>query len=186
MPRQVDHAARRAEITLGVWAVIAGGGLPAVSFRSVAEAAGVSAGRVQHYFPNRRALIEHACRSMIEHADSEFSESAPAEPAGRLRAVLVEQFPRTPTFLAGARVWHAFVTEAVVDDGLGQIIRDAKSGLETELAGLLGSAGAQSRHARALLALSDGLATRCLIGSLTADEATQTLDEELRRVLQSP
>src|SRR5690625_2815459 len=56
MPRIVDHAARRTEIVYALWAVIHEKGLDSVSFRAVAEAAGVSIGRIQHYFASKEEL----------------------------------------------------------------------------------------------------------------------------------
>ena len=57
MPKIVDHAQRRTEIVHALWQVIYLKGIDGVSFRSVAEAAGISVGRVQHYFPSRSELI---------------------------------------------------------------------------------------------------------------------------------
>ena len=54
VPRVVDTNARRDEICRAVWTVIARDGVEAVTLRAVAHTAGVSVGRIQHYYPNRR------------------------------------------------------------------------------------------------------------------------------------
>src|SRR5699024_11413882 len=65
----VDHAQRRTEIVHALWQVIYLSGIDAVSFRSVAEAAGISIGRVQHYFPSRRELVLEGCRQIAAGSD---------------------------------------------------------------------------------------------------------------------
>ncbi|QUL78633.1 TetR/AcrR family transcriptional regulator [Brevibacterium sp. SMBL_HHYL_HB1] len=70
MPKIVDHAQRRTEIVHALWQVIYLRGIDAVSFRSVAEAAGISIGRVQHYFPSRRELVLEGCRQIAAGAEA--------------------------------------------------------------------------------------------------------------------
>ena len=74
MPRQVDHQQRRTEIAYAVWAVIAEDGLDAVSLRRVAAEAGISLGRVQHYFDSKEELLRHSCRTVIDISASSFAE----------------------------------------------------------------------------------------------------------------
>ncbi|WP_226346735.1 TetR family transcriptional regulator C-terminal domain-containing protein [Agilicoccus flavus] len=69
MPRQVDHAQRRSEISHAVWAVVARNGLDAVSLRTVAAEAGISAGRVQHYFATKDEMVLEAAREMARAAE---------------------------------------------------------------------------------------------------------------------
>ena len=52
MPKIVDHEARRREISAAAAALIAKGGLEAVTFREIAQASGYSKGVVEHYFEN--------------------------------------------------------------------------------------------------------------------------------------
>ena len=48
MPKIVDPEQRRTEIIHGLWAVIYEHGIHAVTYQAVAQAAGVSVGRIQH------------------------------------------------------------------------------------------------------------------------------------------
>ena len=50
MPKVVDHDQRRAEIIGALWEVIGERGTEGASLMTVARAAGVSVGRIQHYF----------------------------------------------------------------------------------------------------------------------------------------
>src|SRR5699024_11886034 len=65
-----DPAQRRPESIHVSWQVIYVRGIAAVSFRSVAEAAGISIGRVQHYFPSRRELVLERCRQIAAGAEA--------------------------------------------------------------------------------------------------------------------
>lgn len=60
VPRVVDAPAQRAELAAAVTRIVARGGLEQVSLRSVAAEAGVSMGRVQHYFATKDDLLLHA------------------------------------------------------------------------------------------------------------------------------
>ncbi|NUU23317.1 MAG: TetR family transcriptional regulator [Streptomycetaceae bacterium] len=60
MPRVVDHEERRRQMTEAVWALTLRDGLEGVTLRKVASEAGVSMGRVQHYYPSMEALVRDA------------------------------------------------------------------------------------------------------------------------------
>ncbi|WP_243716084.1 TetR family transcriptional regulator [Actinomadura darangshiensis] len=88
----VEHGARRRQIADAVLAVVAERGLPAVSLAEVAAQAGVSAGRVQHYFPTKQKLVEAAfdrgnelSSARIRALVGEDLESAPTTPASTTR-----------------------------------------------------------------------------------------------------
>ena len=78
MPRQVDHRQSRTEIAYTVWAVIAEDGLDAVSMRRVAAEAGISLGRVQHYFTSKDELLRHTCQMVIDISASSFTDRTAA------------------------------------------------------------------------------------------------------------
>ncbi|MGW1143974.1 TetR/AcrR family transcriptional regulator, partial [Streptomyces sp. NPDC002454] len=59
MPKRVDHAVRRAEITDALLRVAARRGLHAVGMRDVAAEAGVSLRLVQYYFETKEKLLLH-------------------------------------------------------------------------------------------------------------------------------
>src|SRR6478735_4379836 len=57
MPKRVDHAIRRREITDAVCRITVKGGLTAATFREVAAEAGVSVRLVQYYFGSKDELL---------------------------------------------------------------------------------------------------------------------------------
>ena len=60
MPKIVDHEERRRELAEALWRVIAHSGPQAVSIRTVAAEAGLSAGALRHYFQTREELLVFA------------------------------------------------------------------------------------------------------------------------------
>ena len=56
-PAPVDHDERRARLTEVLLDVVAEGGLEAATIRTVAAAAGVSIGTVQHYFKTKDDML---------------------------------------------------------------------------------------------------------------------------------
>ncbi|OYO14726.1 transcriptional regulator [Enemella evansiae] len=184
MPRQVDHDARRTEIVQGVWLVIARDGLAAVSMRTVAAAAGVSVGRIQHYFASKEELLRVSARAMIEAGTDRYREDTEqASPAGRLREALGHPIRRAAEPGPGVSIWYAYLTASATDAEIAAILAEGKRGQETLVAGLLGELGAPRRSAlrdaRALIALADGLTERVLIGDLTTREALAVLTSRL-------
>ena len=69
MPKQVDHQARRQEIADAVLRLAASQGLDAVTLRHVAAEAGVSMGRVQHYFATKDEMLLFAFQVISERYD---------------------------------------------------------------------------------------------------------------------
>lgn len=63
MPKIVDHAARRAELSTVAARVIAAGGLEAATIREIAQTSGYSKGVVEHYFDDKEQLISAALES---------------------------------------------------------------------------------------------------------------------------
>lgn len=176
--------AKRAEILVAVWRAVAQRGLGAVSIRAVAAEAGVSAGRVQHYFATKDELVRASVEFMITAAEQAHAGvTAQAPPAERLWEVLAHAIPRASTSRAGTSVFYSFVAAAVSDPHIANTLAEAKTGTEHEVARLLRElrpeAPDAAQEARRLLALADGLTMRVLIGSLTVDEAEEALREAL-------
>lgn len=204
MPKVVDHAQRRTEIALALWQVIYERGIEAVSFRSVAQAAGVSIGRVQHYFAGKDQLVLHGCWAMVEaavqdHGQPRHTTDPPAARSGLLE-LLCAGLSESGEFRIGASVWAAYQAKAVSDPGIAAIVSDAMIGRTDALAGLLAAARAATpERARStpspttadrtdalrLAALSEGCAQRVLVGALTADEARGLVRAEVDRCLAS-
>lgn len=130
MPKIVDHAQRRTEIVYALWQVIYLKGIDGVSFRSVAEAAGISVGRVQHYFPSRSELILEGCRQIVQSAEVADPEDVDASSdPGSVRALsALREFcfafvPAGEAMRIGASVWYTYVARAVMDEQIADIIR---------------------------------------------------------------
>ena len=130
MPKIVDHAQRRTEIVHALWQVIYLKGIDGVSFRSVAEAAGISIGRVQHYFPSRSELILEGCRQIVDSAEAAGPEGADAssDPGSAKAVSALREFcfafiPAGETMRIGASVWYTYVARAVMDEQIADIIR---------------------------------------------------------------
>ena len=130
MPKIVDHAQRRTEIVHALWQVIYLKGIDGVSFRSVAEAAGISIGRVQHYFPSRSELILEGCRQIVDSAEAAGPEGADAssDPGSAKAVSALREFcfafiPTGETMRIGASVWYTYVARAVMDEQIADIIR---------------------------------------------------------------
>src|SRR5690606_5279156 len=84
MPRIVDHAERRAQIVMALWMVIAERGIEGVSLRTVAAAADVSMGRIQHYFGTKEALVLAGCTALIDSAYEGYLGTTDDPPRERL------------------------------------------------------------------------------------------------------
>lgn len=187
MPRIVDHELRRSEIVHALWRVIAERGIEGVSLRVVADAAGISIGRIQHYFASREALVLAGLELLIERAGDAYAKTAGAPPRDRLLHVLVQQVPRTKAGRMGVTVWYAYLASAITDTRIREVIAEALRVGETECATHLRAmhdlddAGALATGRR-LLALSDGLTLRVLVGGLPAAAAIAALQAEVDAV----
>lgn len=173
----------RTKIITAVWQLIAEGGLVAVSMRSVAEAADVSVGRVQHHFGTKDALITQSCRAMIDVADQHYRDY-PGGPETKLRHAVGHVIPRTRQSRRGAIVWNAYMSRSLVEPDIAKILSEAKRGQEREVSALLAALGVDNEleRARALIALADGLVPRVIIGDLTHQEADRVLTQAVDKL----
>jgi len=117
MPARTDHDVRRREVAEAVWAVLARGGFPALSLRSVAAEMGATTGLVTHYFEGRAELVDTALELLHQRTDAALGEHV------TLRARLLAVLPTTAEGRELSRVWVSFWGVALVDDGLG--VREA-------------------------------------------------------------
>lgn len=192
MPRRVDHRARRQQIADAVCRLAGRHGLEGVSLRQVAAEAGVSMGRVQHYFTTKDEMLLFAFRTVSERVERRIG--AAAERLGRphtvravLRALLLEMLPLDEQGRLEAPIWVAFFGKAVVTPELAAPLRaDAGRlvGFVAEQIRAGGNTDADADHeARTLLALVDGLMLHLLVGQTDAATATATVDRHLDRIL---
>ncbi|QGU01153.1 transcriptional regulator BetI [Corynebacterium kalinowskii] len=155
-------------ILLAVWGVIATRGIAGVSIRVVAQEAGISAGRVQYYFPTKDALLVESCRGMTQLAEQEY-EAMEGDPETKLFEAIAHVIPRDEQSRRGAIIWNNYVAESLVRPEIATILAEAKRGQEEEVARRL-EPGNETK-AREMIALADGLVQRVLIGDLSAAEA---------------
>lgn len=194
MPKIVDPDQRRAEIVLALWQVIHQQGIDGVSFRSVAKAAGVSVGRIQHYFASREELVLDGCRRMVAAAVADHGpQTLAADPRAALTSLLSAPLSDADEFRIGASVWAAYQAKAVSDPAVAEIVIAALTDRATVLAELVASARATAEGApveptgedRAgalrLASLSEGLAQRILVGAMGAAEARRLLEADVTR-----
>ena len=200
VPKRVDHEERRRHIAEAVWRIAVLRGLEGVSLREVAAEAGVSMGRVQHYFKTKERMILFACEYMVELAErgaGEFIAASPdpGAPKSNLRGVCLQTLPLAEEHRAGASVWLAFLVRAVVDPDLAAFIRRAWDGTHGFVAEQIRSAQEHGevppdldpdREAVALVSLVDGLVSHLMVGHYTGEEALAAVDDHLDRLFGGP
>ncbi|WP_199431086.1 TetR/AcrR family transcriptional regulator [Qaidamihabitans albus] len=190
MPKHVDHAERRAQITEGLLRVAGREGLHAVTMRSVAAEAGVSLRLVQYYFRSKAELM-HATLERLERQSHERWATRlarlPSPPPARefIEAFLAEALPTDERSRTFHLVWTSYAVLAMTDPELAeQPFVEGPNRLEHELTEVLGRARAAGElapgldattEAARLLALNHGLGTSVLVGQRTAAEATAVL-----------
>lgn len=180
MPKIVDHHQRRTEIIWGLWAVISERGIEGVTFQAVARAAGISVGRIQHYFASKDELVLAGCSAIVDGASTEHEDRSTGLDAWEvLIELLVHPIPRTPEFRIGVSVWYAYLVRAFVDPRIAEIMRSAIRGTREEAEELLRLAGAPVIHGARLAALSQGLTQQVLTGAMDPDEAVTILEAEV-------
>jgi AcrR family transcriptional regulator len=179
---------RRQEICDAVLAVVDEAGIAAVSLISVAGKAGVSAGRVQHYFPSRADLLEAAFERANELASDRIAELTAEDEGPRtvLTAVLTELVPHDRATSTHMRIRQSFTAQALTDERVATRLRDAYAQLNARLAdiisreieaGTITTAERPEHVAGRLVAFVEGLAYHVLIGTHPADVARrQVLD----------
>ncbi|MBK1787431.1 TetR/AcrR family transcriptional regulator [Prauserella cavernicola] len=193
MPKRVDHEERRRQVASALLRVAARDGLEAVSLRHVAEEVGVTAGLVQHYFPNKDAMLRFAMATASERyerrVDTRIAALAPdPSPAEVIEAILGCFIPRGEPERQEARVALAFQSYASrrPDVATDLATQNAK------LSGFLESRIALARRddsidpatiATALLATAEGLAVHVLSARLTPETALGALRAQLALVV---
>ncbi|MFW6721980.1 TetR/AcrR family transcriptional regulator [Streptomyces sp. MAR4 CNY-716] len=181
----VRHDERRREIADAVLAIVADQGLAAVSLNATAARAGVSPGRVQHYFPAKHDLIDAAfdrgnalSSQRIRTRAGEDLETA--EPRTVLTTVLTELIPYDAATRAHLRVRQSFNALALADAAIAERMRQLYAGLHGDLAaalrrdqdtGRVRPGLDPDREAVALTATTEGLAYYVLIDAYDADRA---------------
>ena len=185
VPKLVDHDVRRREIAQAVWAVIAERGIEGVTLRSVAAEAGVSVGRIQHYYASREELVRDSCRELLKAATQRFEAvDDDTTPVEKLRRLVLGRIPTTPEFAIGTSIWLAYEAKSVDDPVIAELVQRGHAGGVQEAATLLGECGVTDASAVALrlMATAEGLAIRVLVGGLEPRGATGLLENLIAEV----
>ncbi len=193
MPKLVDHDQRRREMAEALWRIAAQEGLEAVSLNRVADEAGVSKGRVQHYFASRDALLAYTAEHLIDRVTGRMKAAVAAAPdaLAAVRSVLLEVLPLTEDSIVDTRVGAAFLIRALGDDALRARYRRRNAQFLTLLttyltaardAGRLGRRREPGALAVELFALVNGLKEPLLLGELSPSLATAIVDDALARL----
>ena len=119
MPKNVDHDARRREIVMATWRVIAADGLAGTTIREIAREAGCSTGVLSHYFADRQDILTSAMvmahRGVRERTDAQIQGRRGLD---ALRAIMLESLPLDPQRVLEARIEACFWGEAVGNEGM--------------------------------------------------------------------
>lgn len=192
MPRLIDHDARRAELAEAVWRVLARDGVAAVSVRSVAAEAGVSAGSLRHVLPTKSLLLAAAMELVVERATARFgTHPRDLETRADAVALLSEMLPLDDERRLEMRTHLALSAETANDPALAELRRAPDDGVRTGCRVVLELARAQGRLRRGLdldaetlrlHVLVDGVALHLLGGLLDAETARTLLEEHLARL----
>ncbi|MFK0244827.1 TetR/AcrR family transcriptional regulator [Amycolatopsis azurea] len=199
VPKQVDHAARRAEIAEALTRLTATRGLEGVSLRHVAAEAGMSMGLVQHYFKTKDEMLLFA----IERRSQLYEESikarlesgeVPSTPKAILRAIVAEIMPlderRRGDWLMGV----AFFIRSISDPSFGAALTEGVPQLfelfavlirQGQEAGEVDKSADAMHESTVLWALADSQGTTIVMKHRTPDEAMSTVDYYLDRLFGS-
>jgi AcrR family transcriptional regulator len=122
MPKKVDHDARREELVLAAWRVIAARGIDEVTIREIARESGYSSGVLAHYFENKDDLLAH-CLTLShtrirKRYDTEVDTPIPAD---ALKAILLDNLPLDEQRDLETRIEMSFWARALRNEALHEI-----------------------------------------------------------------
>lgn len=191
MPRQVDHDQRRAELAEALWRLASTRGIEAVSLREVAAEAGVSMGRVQHYFASKDDMLAFALELANERAGARIRARLAGDPGPEriLREVLTEMLGLNAESRQFLLLGIAFLNRAITSEAIATRMSDGDAELRAFLASLVAAAAGErrgvdpEREARILIQLAAGLGVEVALGQTDPAEAVATVDYYLRRLL---
>jgi len=198
MPRGqgASHQAQVTAISDAALRVLDRDGIAALSFRNVAAEAGVSPGRVQHYFRTSEGLAAATFRRARERVRSdierELDHAGEAPPRAVIEATLCALVPRSPSQTAELRVAQLVELHSATDPDIHEELRSGRLQLVEFLAAQVAAARSESngmpahedraqaddlhRVALALLATAEGLANLTLADVVTSEQARDLLD----------
>jgi AcrR family transcriptional regulator len=193
MPKVVDHAARRAELSEALWRVALRDGFDAVTVRSVAQEAGWSPGALRHYFPDKAEMVLFAMDLVAQESAHRVQSIYAGQQKVTTAAIqehLEQLLPLDPPRRIESEVWFALVTLAHADGRVAarrtqidDMIRDSVQSIVLALSeiGRLGKGRDQLVETKRLHALLDGLVIQLIAEPprLSADEARAVIAQHL-------
>lgn len=199
MARTVDIAQQerqKADIAAAVWRLAARSGLESVSLREVAAEAGISMGRVQHYFDSKDAMLRYGLHLASQRMDQRIEQRLAARKSvsGRdiLYAALDELFGDDPDTRQAVRVSVAYLGRALDDPAISEVLFADDRILRTLTAEVVRAAhparpaADAEREAHIVWSLANGLAIEIACGQTTSEQARALMDHHLTRVLGAP
>ncbi|WP_055538537.1 TetR/AcrR family transcriptional regulator, partial [Streptomyces neyagawaensis] len=190
MPRTVDREEQRRHIGTALLRLVSERGLDEVSVRTVAAAAGRSAGAVQKYFRTKEEMLAFAAELAGERVERRMAGvDASLPPRQALRALILTTLPVDAERRAEAAAQLAFAVHAAHHPRLAAIRRQVDADIRQALTAWLESAGHgahASAVADAVIALSDGLALRMLYAPQEHEHLLTVLDHALDALLPDP
>ncbi|MGW0732705.1 TetR/AcrR family transcriptional regulator [Streptomyces sp. NPDC002851] len=193
MPKQVDHEARRQEIAAALFRIASTRGLEGASLRDVAAEAGISLGRLQHYFRTREEMLTFALRRMNELADQGIREriaalGAEPSPQAVLRECLRGMIALDEKSRTGYLVGVAYFVRAVHNAQLRSLAQEGIPQLRAFFADQLRQAQQSGEvpqrrdpdaEAMRLICLVEGLNSYIALEVHTPEEAVRLLEGHL-------
>jgi AcrR family transcriptional regulator len=122
MPKKVDHDARREELVLAAWRVIAANGIDEVTIRDIARESGYSSGVLAHYFKNKDDLLAQALRLSHTRIRKRYDAEVETPVAvDALRAILIDNLPMDEQRDLETRIEMSFWARALRNEELHEI-----------------------------------------------------------------
>jgi AcrR family transcriptional regulator len=188
MPKKVDHDARREELVLAAWRVIAARGIDEVTIREIARESGYSSGVLSHYFENKDDLLAHALR--LSHTRIRKRYDAEVETpvaADALKGILLDNLPLDEQRDLETRIEMSFWARALRNEALHEIQQRESAILRELLRGLVEKAQKEGTVStdhemedviELLGAVIDGVSLHALLypDRLTAERQTRVME----------
>jgi AcrR family transcriptional regulator len=167
MPKIVDIAERRADLTDAAARLIARSGIAAATLRDVAAEAGWTTGVLTHYFSDKRELLLCTFQASLDRRRAARTSNGQADPMSLLLASLEGALPLDEDRRRHWMVTIAFCAQAAGDPDLSVAQRDAYREFRGHVADLATRCGLAAglvaeTLAERLIAAADGIAVQAL------------------------
>ncbi|MDQ8758367.1 TetR/AcrR family transcriptional regulator [Sphingosinicella sp. LHD-64] len=192
MPKQVDVDEQKRVLFDAVWRLVAREGLEGVSLRTVAAEAGVSMGRVQHYFASKDDLLIYSLQRAYDRMETRILDRLKGreeDEQAALLAILDELLGENAETRDAIRVNVAFAARGQSDPRIMAVVTEGDREIHELAVAVIaaahaGEAGVDADlEARLLMALASGLGIGVALYGASSVLARQTLDRHLQRVL---